>query len=110
MGYKKDCPSFSNTHDSFLEDLGAHTCIDSTEGIIQQKNGPLTVEGPSQTHSLTLPSTQVDAPLANLDLKIYIIMKKIKKLKSLRERPAALCSKVTVNDKSKAVKVNALLL
>lgn len=47
MGYKKDCPAFSNTHDSFLEDVGAHTGIDSTEGIIQEKNGPLAVEGPS---------------------------------------------------------------
>lgn len=69
MGYKQDCPAFSNTHDSFLEDMGAHTGINSTEGVIQEKNGPLAVEGSSQTQSLTLPSTQVDAPLSNLDLK-----------------------------------------
>lgn len=48
VGYKQDCPAFSNPHDSFLEDVGAHTGIDSAEGIIQEKNGPLTVEGPSQ--------------------------------------------------------------
>lgn len=69
MGYKQDCPAFSNTHDSFLEDVGAHTGINSTKGIIQEKNGPLAVQGPSQAQSLTLPSTQVDAPLSNLDLK-----------------------------------------
>lgn len=67
MGYKEDCPAFSNTHDSFLEDVGAHTGIDSTEGIIQEKNGPLAVEGPGQAQPLTLPSTQVDTPLSNLD-------------------------------------------
>lgn len=69
MGYKQDCPAFSNTHDSFLEDIGAHTGINSTEGVIQEKNGSLAVEGPSQTQSLTLPSTQVDTSLSNLDLK-----------------------------------------
>lgn len=69
MGYKQDCPSFSNTHDSLLEDLGTHTGIDSTEGIIQEKNGPLAVEGPSQAQSLALPTTQIDSPLSNLDKK-----------------------------------------
>lgn len=69
VGYKQDCPSFSNTHDSFVEDLGTHTGIDSTEGIIQEKNGPLAVEGPSQAQSLALPTTQIDAPLSNLDKK-----------------------------------------
>lgn len=69
VGYKQDCPSFSNTHDSLLEDLGTHTGIDSTEGIIQEKNGPLAVEGPSQAQSLALPTTQIDSPLSNLDKK-----------------------------------------
>lgn len=69
MGYKQDCPAFSNTHDSFLEDMGAHAGINSTEGVIQEKNGSLAVEGPSQTQSLTLSSTQVDTPLSNLDSK-----------------------------------------
>lgn len=67
VGYKQDCPAFSNTHDSSVEDVGAHTGIDSTEGIIQEKNGLLAVEGPSQTQSLSLPTTQVGAPLSNLD-------------------------------------------
>lgn len=48
VGYEQDCPAFSNPHDSVLEDVGAHTGIDSAEWIIQEKNGPLTVEGPSQ--------------------------------------------------------------
>lgn len=47
MGYKQDGPAFSNTHDSFLEDVGTHTGVDSTEGVIQEKNGSLAVEGPS---------------------------------------------------------------
>lgn len=77
VGYEQDCPAFSNPHDSFLEDVGAHTGIDSAEGIIQKKNGPLTVEGPSQAQSLALPSTQVDAPLSNLEKSLNLSLLEI---------------------------------
>lgn len=67
VGYKEDRPAFGNTHDSFLEDMGTHTRIDSTEGVIQEKDGPVTVEGTCQADSLTLPSTQVHTSLSNLE-------------------------------------------
>lgn len=45
VGYKEDRLAFGNTHDSFTEDMGTHKSIDSTEWIIQEKDGPFTVEG-----------------------------------------------------------------
>lgn len=66
MRYKEYGFAFSGPPNGFTEDMGAHTGINSTERVIQEKNGPLTVECTRQAHSLTLPSTQVGTPLANL--------------------------------------------
>lgn len=45
VGHKKHCFVFSNTPDSFTEDMGTHASINSAERVIQEKNGPVTVEG-----------------------------------------------------------------
>lgn len=66
MRYKEYGFAFSGPLNGFTEDMGAHTGIDGAERVIQEKNGPLTVECTRQAHALTLPSTQVGTPLANL--------------------------------------------
>lgn len=67
VGYKEHCLAFGEAPDSFMEDMGTHTSINSAERVIQEKYGPFTVEGTSQAHSLTLPSTQVGTSLSNLE-------------------------------------------
>lgn len=66
VGDKEHRLSFADTPDSFTEDIGTHTGVHSAERVIQEKYGPFTVEGTSQAHSLTLPSTQVGTSLSNL--------------------------------------------
>lgn len=67
VGYKEHRLAFGDTPDSFMEDVVTHTSINSAERVIQEKYGPLTVEGTCQAHSLTLPSTQVGTSLSNLE-------------------------------------------
>lgn len=64
--YKEHRLVFAGSFDSFMEDMGTNASIDRTERVIQEHYGPLAVESPSQTHSLTLPSTQVGPSLTNL--------------------------------------------
>lgn len=64
--YKEYGFALSSTPNGFAEDMGAHAGIDGTERVVQEKNGPLTVDCTRQAHSLTLASTQVGSPLANL--------------------------------------------
>lgn len=71
VGDKEHRLAFGKTHDSFMEDMRAHTSIDSTERIIQENYGPFTVQGSGQAHSLTLPSTQVCPSLSNLQQERY---------------------------------------
>lgn len=66
VGYKEDRLAFGDTPDGFMEDMGTNTSIDGAEGVIQEKYGLLAVEGTSQAHPLTLPSTQVGTSLSNL--------------------------------------------
>ncbi len=66
MGYEENSLAFGDTLDGFMEDMGTNTSVDGTQGVVQEENGPLAVEGTSQAHSLTLPSTQVGTSLSNL--------------------------------------------
>ena len=66
VGYKEHRLAFGGTPDGFMEDVGTHTSIHSAERVIQEKYGPLAVQGTCQAHSLPLASTQVGASLSNL--------------------------------------------
>lgn len=81
VGYKEHRLAFGGTPDSFMEDVGTNTSINRTERVIQEKYGPLAVEGTSQAHSLTLPSTQVGTSLSYLF--INILTKHLKSIKTL---------------------------
>lgn len=70
VGDKEHRLAFGNTPDSFMEDMRTHTSIHCAQRVVQEKYGPLTVEGTSQTHSLTLPSAQVGPSLTNLQWKV----------------------------------------
>lgn len=84
VGDKEDRLAFANTHDSFMEDMRAHTSINSTQRIIQENYGPLTVEGSGQAHSLTLPSAQVCTSLSNLQQERYKMLRhQLRKLNQL---------------------------
>lgn len=67
MGDEEHRLAFGGAPYGFVEDLGAHTSIDSTERVVQEEDGPLAVECTSQAHSLTLSPTQVSTSLPNLD-------------------------------------------
>lgn len=69
VGYKQHGLAFGSTFDGFIEDVGAHTSVNSTERVIQQEDGALAVEGTRQAHSLTLSSAQVGTSLSNLQRK-----------------------------------------
>ena len=47
----------------FVKDVLSNMGVDSTEGIIQEVDVTVLIHSPCQTHSLLLPSTQVDALL-----------------------------------------------
>lgn len=66
MRYKEHRLVFSSTPYGFTEDVGTHTSIDSTQRVIQQEYGSLTVDCTGQADSLTLPSTQISTSLPNL--------------------------------------------
>lgn len=67
--YKEHSLVFSSPPNCFIEDVGTHTRINSTERVIQKQYGPLTVECTCQAHSLTLSSAKISAPLPNLEGK-----------------------------------------
>lgn len=67
VGYEEHSFAFGSTLDGFMEDVRTHTSINSTERVIQQQYGLLTVEGTCQAHSLSLPSTQVGTSLPDLE-------------------------------------------
>lgn len=66
VGDEEDGLAFGKILDGFMEDVGAHAGIHGAERVVQEKDGPLAVEGAGQAHPLTLPSAQVDASLSNL--------------------------------------------
>lgn len=45
VGYKEHRLAFGGTPDGFMEDVGTHTSIHGAERVIQEKYGPLAVEG-----------------------------------------------------------------
>ena len=53
--------------DGVPEEVGAHAGVHGAQGVVQQQDGPLAVQGPRQADPLPLAPAQVSSPLANLE-------------------------------------------
>ena len=66
MSDKHDCFLAQLLLDGVVEDVVSHMSIQCAQRVIQNVDGPVTVQGSSQADPLTLTATEVGTPLANL--------------------------------------------
>ena len=66
MGDKDDGPSCQNSPDAIGEDVAADVNVESGEGVIEEIDVIVAVQGAGQAEPLLLAATEVDASLANL--------------------------------------------
>ena len=66
MGDKDDGLFCQNSHDATGEDVAANVDVDSGEGVIEEIDVVVAVQGTGQADPLLLAPTEIDASLSNL--------------------------------------------
>ena len=66
MGDKDDGLSCQNSHDAIGEDVAANVDVNSGEGVIEEIDVVVAVQGAGQADPLLLAPTEIDASLSNL--------------------------------------------